>query len=105
SAPRAGRLVVTRLFPPGSEVSAGTVLGEVAGNGRPTVEAWAAAADRTRLKPSLVARFVVPGKGASSADGVLREVASVVEPSGTVKVVAEVRDSRGLPAPGEGVEV
>lgn len=105
TAPRRGRLVVTKAFPPGTDVPAGTVLGELAGNGTPHVEAVAAAAERVSLRAGLAVRFVRPGTEAAAGVGTLREVASVVDPNGTVRVVASVSDAQGLPAPGEGVEL
>ncbi len=105
TAPRRGRLVVTKAFPPGTDVTAGTVLGELAGNGPPHVEGVAAAAERSSLLAGLTVRFVRPGTETPAGAGTLREVASVVDPSGTVRVVASVSDTHGLPAPGEGVEL
>jgi cobalt-zinc-cadmium efflux system membrane fusion protein len=105
SAPRNGRLVVTAAVPPGSEVAAGSVVGEIAGEGRPLVEGWAAAADRERLRPGQSVRCVARAETAASCRGRIREVAPVVDSAGTLRIVAEVDDATGLPAPGEGVAI
>jgi RND family efflux transporter MFP subunit len=103
--PRDGTLVVESPVAPQVEVSAGTVLAEIAGEGAPRVEAWAAAADRTRVRPGLRVRFRAPGVKKEVGEGVIREVAAVVDAAGTVRVVADVLDAEGLPVAGEGVEV
>lgn len=104
-APYAGRLMVEQVFPPGSAVSAGTSLAELAVSGRPRVEAWVAAADRERLRPGLLARFTLPSDKQPAGEGRVREVAGVVDAAGAVRVVAEFSGQGELPAPGEGVEM
>jgi RND family efflux transporter MFP subunit len=109
-APAAGRLVVTEPLPGGSTVAGGEVLAEVASGGVPRVDARAAAADRSRVRPGLAVRFAVPGSRGEGQEGftgagTIREVAPVVSPDGTVRVVVTVTDATGLPSPGEGVEV
>ncbi len=100
-----GHLIVQRLLPPGSEILAGGVLAEIASQGAPRVEGWAAAAERDNLKPGLTVRFAPPGGTTYGGEGTIREVAPVVDAGGTVRVVMEVLDVTNLPAPGEGVQV
>ena len=102
--PGDGYLMVSQVLAPGSEVPAGAVIAELAQSGRARVEAWAAAADRERIRPGLAAMI----RGRSSGEDVssrIVEVAEVVDDGGTVKVVAEPETLDGLPAPGEGVEL
>lgn len=108
-APVGGLLIVDHRIPPESEIAAGTVLARIASGGPLLVEGHAAAADRDRLRPGLKVRFAAPGalEGAlgGGGSGVIREVAPVVEAGGTIRLVAEVTDPTGLPAPGEGIEI
>lgn len=104
-APASGRLIVTRVYSPGTEVAAGTVIAELAAGGPPCVEASASAVDLKSLRVGLRALFMLPGGVAPAGEGAVREVASVIDATGTARVVIEVTSSRGLPAPGEGVDV
>jgi RND family efflux transporter MFP subunit len=104
-APRDGTLVVERSIPSGTEIAAGTKIGELAAHGPPTIEGWAAAADRERLEVGLPVRFRAPGGGEPTGKGRIREISPVVDESGTLRVVAEVTDAEGVPPPGEGVEM
>lgn len=104
-APVGGLLIVDHRIPPESEIAAGTVLARIASGGPLLVEGHAAAADRDRLRPGLTVRFAAPGALEPSGAGVIREVAPVVEAGGTIRLVAEVTDPTGLPAPGEGIEI
>jgi len=104
-APSAGRLVLSRDYPAGSEIGSGSIVAELAATGRPRVEASAAAADRVRLHPGLSVRFTLPGVSEPAGTGKIREVASVVDPGGTIRVVADVDGAKDVPAPGEGIEM
>ncbi|MCP3956911.1 MAG: efflux RND transporter periplasmic adaptor subunit [bacterium] len=105
-APRAGLLLVERAVPPGSELTTRDLrLAELAGEGQPRLEAWAAAADLERLRPALVARCLEPGGGRELGRGTIVEVARQVDRSGTVRLVVEIDQDLGLPLPGEGVEI
>lgn len=104
TSPRSGRLVVARGYPPGVQVSAGTVLAELAADGAPRVEGWAAGSDLEALRPGLPVTFL-SARGKAAGRGEIREVASVLDEAGTARVVAGVADSKGLPPPGEGVEM
>ncbi|MBW8875226.1 MAG: efflux RND transporter periplasmic adaptor subunit [Acidobacteria bacterium] len=111
--PVAGWLLVEKRLPAEGEVQAGTVLARVAAEGRPKVEARAAAGDRGRLREGLAVSFAVSGGGAAgiasiAGRGVVREISPLIDAGGTVAVVAEVTEMTeggALPAPGEGVEV
>lgn len=105
TAPRAGVLWVDGVVPGGTEVAAGTPLAEIAGDGRPRVEAWAAAADLERLEPGLEVDCRPPGGDAVVGRGTLAEMARRVDRGGTVRLVVEIVDDRDLPPPGEGVEL
>ncbi|HVT04660.1 MAG TPA: efflux RND transporter periplasmic adaptor subunit [Thermoanaerobaculia bacterium] len=104
-ASREGQLVVSQVYPPGSEVAAGTTLAELAVGGMPHVEGSAAASDRPRLAPGQRVRFSIDGSADPRGEGTVREVASVVDRAGTIRVTAVVTDATNLPAPGEGVEM
>lgn len=102
-APATGRLVVTRLVPPGAVVESGTVLAEVASGGAAVVESSVAASDRDVLRPGLALRYTA--RGAWSGAGVIREVASAIDSAGTARVVAAVAPGERVPPPGSGVEM
>lgn len=105
AAPRAGVLWVERATPGGTEVAAGTLLAEIAGDGRRRVEAWATAADLERLEPGLDADCRLPGSDVVVGRGALAELARRVDRDGTVRLVVEIAEDRDLPPPGEGVEL
>lgn len=96
-APESGTLVVAKPLPPGMHVTTGSVIAEVATSGAPIVESNVAAADREALRPGLSAKF-----GDSRAR--IAEVASVIDASGTARVVAAIV-SGNVPPPGSGVEL
>lgn len=104
TAPRAGNLIVTNSIAPGSEISPQTEIVQVAVGGMPRVVAWVAAADRAKLRKGQRVKFS-SSAGAEVGDGVIEEVATVVEQNGTAKVVASAVTAASLPAPGEGVEI
>jgi len=104
-APRAGRLIVEKSIPAGSEVAAGVSLAQIAAEGTPLVEGWAGAAMQGRLEPGLEVRCVDDSGAGTGCSGIVREVAPVVDRAGTVRVIAEMFGEEGLPAPGEGVEI
>ena len=104
--PRSGTLIVEQPYPSGSELSAGTVIAEIAVAGRPRIEGWAAATDRQRLEPGLVVRVSRTADGSDPvSEGTLREIAPVVDRAGTIRVIADVNSSESLPPLGEGVEM
>lgn len=103
-APRSGHLVVTRRYPPGEEVPAGSSMADLAAEGAPRVEGWAAGSDFEKLRPGMKVAFF-SSEGDAAGRGEIREVAPVLDQTGTAKVVAGVEDARGLPPPGEGVEM
>lgn len=105
NAPVAGVLEIEAVLPPGSEVSAGTLIGYLAAAGAPRVEAWASADDLEHLRPGLRVQCRAPGERQAVAFGVVREVGRQVGDSGTARVVVEIADDLALPAPGQGVEV
>jgi len=102
-APDNGVLVVDRVFAPGTEVSAGAILGMVAREGVPRVEAVAAAGELSRLEPGLLVR--ISARGGEAVEGRLTEVSRIVDDAGTIRIVAEPLTEEGLPAPGEGVNL
>ncbi|HVT57186.1 MAG TPA: efflux RND transporter periplasmic adaptor subunit [Thermoanaerobaculia bacterium] len=108
--PAAGRLVVTRELPAGSEVVAGALLAEVAAAGPLRVVAFAAAADRALLRPGLAATLLgraaehPEAQQAAVGKGRVVEVAPVVDAAGTVRLVIELAPA-AAPGAGEGVEV
>lgn len=105
-APRSGHLLIESVVPPGSEIAGDALrVGELAGDGLPRVEAWAAAADLERLRPELEVRLIQPGEERVLGHGVVGEVARQVDRSGTVRLVVSVLQDLGLPSPGEGVEL
>lgn len=101
-APRSGMLIVARQTPNESVVTADTVLAEIASSGAPVIESSVAAAERAMLRPGLVAKF----SDGSAANGTARisEVASVIDASGTARVVAGITGGT-TPVPGSGVEM
>lgn len=102
-APVSGRLIVARGVAPGVIVEAGTVLAEIASTGAPIVESAVAAADRDLLHAGLPVQFSGPGGWKGS--GRIRDVASVIDPAGTARVVAGVAAGASVPAPGTGVDL
>jgi multidrug efflux system membrane fusion protein len=96
-APESGTLIVAKPVAAGVPVAAGTLLAEIASGGAPIIESSVAASDRVSLRPGLVATF---GDGRAR----LTEVASVIDASGTARVVASI-ESGTVPPPGTGVEL
>jgi len=109
-APRDGHLRVEAAVAPGTEIQAGGVIAELAGNGLPRIEAWVAASDLDRLQTGLEVRCLSPG-GDRSGDGeplglgVLGELARQVDRSGTVRLMVDITEDTRLPLPGEGLEL
>ncbi len=101
-APAGGTLIVTKPYPPGVMVEAGSALAEIAAAGPPVIESAAPAAQRDLLRPGLPVHFTGPGKIAG--DGQITEVASVIDASGTARVVASISGT-AVPPPGTGVDV
>lgn len=104
SAPRDGVLVIDRVVAPQSAVAAGEAVGSLAADGRARIEAVAAAADLSRIRPGQPATFRRRA-GDPEVRGQVIEVGSTIDAGGTIRVVAEAESREGLPAPGEGVEV
>lgn len=104
-APASGYLAVDELVAEGAEVAAGATLGRVGENGAARIEAYAAASDLERLAPGLEVECRLPGETDPVAVGRLREVSRELDGAGSARVVAEVTEDYGLPAPGEGVEL
>ncbi len=108
--PRDGHLVVEAAVAPGSEIQAGDVIAELAGNGLPRIEAWVAAGDLDRLQTGLAIRCLPSGGDRLGGDqalglGVLGELARQVDRSGTVRLMVDITEDSGLPLPGEGLEL
>ena len=103
TAPAAGHLVVTKAVAAGASIEAGTVLAEIATDGVPLVESAVAASERALVRPGLTVQFTGPG-GWTGA-GRITEVASVIDPAGTARVVAELANGATMPAPGTGLEL
>lgn len=110
-APAGGVLRVERVLAPGSEITAGdTLVAELAGEGMPRIDAWAAAADRDRLRAGLEVECALPGSGKVVGRGRLAEISRQVDRSGTLRLVVTLdedpsRSAAELPLPGEGVEL
>lgn len=104
-APGDGVLWVEQTVAAGSEVEAGALLGEVAGDGTPRVEAWATPADLDRLERGLEVECLNPGGEKVVGRGRLSEVARRVDAAGTVRLVVTVGEDLGMPPPGEGLEL
>ena len=102
TAPMAGRLVVRDGVASGAKVEAGVVLAEIAAADAPLVEAAAAASDRELLHPGQTVRLA--GSGGWKGSGRIAEVASVIDATGTARVVATIEDDVA-PAPGTGIEL
>ena len=102
-APASGRLVVTNSHASGAPVEAGAVLAEIAGEGLPRVESAVAASERSLLRPGLKAQLSGPGGWTGAARIV--EVATVIDPAGTARVVAELDGGTTTPAPGTPLEL
>jgi len=102
-APRTGTLVVGRPLASGTVVQAGSILGEITIPGPLRVESAAAAQDRDRLRPNLVASF--RRHDGWTAGGRITEVASVIDNSGTARVVASIDSGPSAPPPGTGVDI
>ena len=96
-APESGTLIVAKPVAPGVDIAARTLIAEIASGGSPIIESAVAAADRALLRPGLVAKF---GDGHAR----IAEVASVIDASGTARVVATI-ESGTIPPPGTGVEL
>jgi RND family efflux transporter MFP subunit len=105
STPRGGTLIVSNPLASGATIGAGGVAAELAVAGKSRIEASAAAADRASLSPGLAVRFHRPGSETPAGEGTIREVGSVVDSGGTVRVGCDVVRDLGMPAPGEGIEV
>jgi RND family efflux transporter MFP subunit len=97
SAPESGALVVAKPLAPGVFVSTGAVLGEIASEGAPIIEASVAAGERASLRPGL-------GATAGELRARIAEVAAVIDANGTARVVAAV-EGGAVPLPGTGVEL
>ena len=105
-APAPGILRVERVLAPGSEITAAdTVVAELAGDGALRVEAWAAAADRDRLRAGLEVECQAPGAGKTVGRGSVTEIAHQVDRTGTLRLVVAVSEDVGMPLPGEGIEL
>ncbi len=111
-APAAGTLRVDRVLAPGSEIARGDALvAELLGDGLPRVEAWAAAADRDRLRIGLEVECLAPGSGGAAGEskvaarGTVAEVAREVDRTGTLHLVVELTEAAGGLLPGDGVEL
>lgn len=103
--PRSGVLSVDRVVPGGTEVAAGTVLAEIAGDGRPRVEAWATTSDLQRLELGLEVDCRMPGSDSVVGRGALAEIAGEVDRGGTVRLVVTIEEDVAMPPPGEGLEL
>ena len=104
AAPSSGILLVDTVVPPGAEVTADAVVAELAGEGRPRIEAWASAADLDRLETGLAVE-ARRASGEVVALGQIAELDRHVDDGGVARVVVEVEEDRALPRPGEGVEL
>ncbi len=105
-APASGVLLVDRVLAPGSEITASeTLVAELAGEGLPRVEGWAAAAERHRLRAGLEVECILPGSDKVVGRGSISEIAGQVDRAGTLRVVVAVSENTGLPLPGEGLEL
>lgn len=104
-APVSGVLEIGTVSPPGREVGGGTVIGYLATEGAPRIEAWASADDLEHLSPGLRVECRAPRDRQTVGRGVVREVGHQVGALGTVRVVVEIEDDLGVPPPGQGVEV
>lgn len=102
ASPESGTLVVTKAVSPGSFVAPGTVFAEITSTGPAIVESAVPAADREQVQPGLDARISMGGRDVAS--GRIAEVASVIDPNGTARVVAGITGGT-IPAPGTGVEL
>jgi RND family efflux transporter MFP subunit len=102
-APAAGRLVVTKGYASGTTVEAQTLLAEIATEGVPIVESAVAASERSLLRPGLRVQF--NGPGGWTGGGRITEVATVIDPAGTARVVAALDRAATAPAPGTGLEL
>jgi RND family efflux transporter MFP subunit len=103
--PGNGVLWVEKRIAAGSEILAGTLLAEVASDGKSRVEAWATTNDLQRLERGFEVECLAPGAGKVVGRGRLSEVARQVDARGTVRLVVTVDDDLGLPPPGEGLEL
>lgn len=104
-APRDGILTVAEAIAAGTEVAAGEVIAELASDGNPRIEAWAAASDLPLLHPGLEVEALLPGGETVVARGVVREVAARVDAHGTARLVVEISEAIALPPIGEGLEL
>jgi RND family efflux transporter MFP subunit len=100
-APATGTLDVANPLAPGSAVTSGTVLAQIAAAGAPVIESSAPAAQRDLLRPGQTVTFTAPG---INGNGSITEVASVIDASGTARVVAAISGT-AVPPPGTGVEM
>jgi len=104
-APATGTLVVKKLYPGGSAVEASTALAEITTAGPPMVESAVAASERAALRPGLAVTFASRGNPPWRGAGHISEVASVLDESGTSRVVAVINGGEQTPPPGTGVEM
>jgi membrane fusion protein (multidrug efflux system) len=105
AAPASGYLAIDERVAEGTEVAAGAVLATVGESGAARLEGLAAAGDLPRLAPGQAVECRLPGESDPVALARLLEVAREIEPGGSARVVAEVTEDYGLPAPGEGLEL
>ncbi len=104
SAPIAGRLVVLRAFPAGSQVARDTELAQIMGQSGSQVEARAAASQLVLLHAGLAGRLR-SAEGVDAGTATVSEVAPSLDATGTSLVRATVASTlHGLVA-GEGVEL
>jgi RND family efflux transporter MFP subunit len=104
SAPIAGRLVVLRAFPAGSQVARDTELAQVMGQASSQVEARAAENQLALLRPGLAARLRT-AEGVDAGAATVSEVSPTLDATGTSLVRAAVTSPlHGLIA-GQGVEM
>lgn len=103
--PDSGTLKVDTVVPPGIEVAAGQLLAEIAGDGKPRVEAWTTPADLDYFQRGAGVECLAAGTDDVIGRGELREIAGQVERGGTMRLVITVDEDLGMPPPGEGLEL
>lgn len=102
-APASGTLRVEEIVAPGTEVGTSNLLGAIATDGDPKVEAWASAADLELLRSGLAVECLDSRNDRVLGRGSITELAREVDSAGVARLVVTVSELIDMPRAGVGV--